>query len=358
MAFVIETIALALAVSGLLLQTRKDPSARPSWHNLSASGRIVLLLMVAASVSKVIRQRSDAMVQAQRETMLANTLDSTNQRLKETQGELRTTKIELSRQTVSTKDSLLVAGKQNTEAISTQQSLAFNALLGAAVVPSYGLVELKVRARVPDSSSVRLDISKGYNEFIADSYFPSFRYALAFGALFKFIDWTTPRPVKFEVALGDWDNDALVDRDVFSGRWVSDPTIVDRRVDASAQVLSNGLETRTDADGNKLLIRVAPQKQHLLALLQGPAKTQAIHAYIWINLRNVRDEETRREIANTAKTEVKSATAYYTISVLDNLCHKAVLQPSRLNVGWNLLQIQYAGTHALERVSCPSYVVR
>ncbi|WP_223527646.1 hypothetical protein [Pseudomonas sp. GL-R-19] len=46
---------MALALAGLLLQTRHEPSAPPSWKNLSKSGRLVLLLLLIISTAKIYK---------------------------------------------------------------------------------------------------------------------------------------------------------------------------------------------------------------------------------------------------------------------------------------------------------------
>lgn len=60
MGLLIEGISVALALSALLLQPRRDPSKPPSWGNLSLAGRLVLLLILVAGAARVAKQRADA----------------------------------------------------------------------------------------------------------------------------------------------------------------------------------------------------------------------------------------------------------------------------------------------------------
>ena len=57
---VIEILALALALCGLLLQTRRDPNLQPSWRNLSWAGRLILVLLIAIAAFKVVKGNQDA----------------------------------------------------------------------------------------------------------------------------------------------------------------------------------------------------------------------------------------------------------------------------------------------------------
>ncbi len=56
----VELFALVLAVSALLVQPKKNPAAPPSWPNLNAAGRLILLLIVAAGITKLVKHRLDA----------------------------------------------------------------------------------------------------------------------------------------------------------------------------------------------------------------------------------------------------------------------------------------------------------
>ncbi|RON34433.1 hypothetical protein BK661_10160 [Pseudomonas frederiksbergensis] len=56
---IIEVLTLALALGGLLLQTRHDPGAPPSWRNLSKGGRLILMLLVVATSFKIFKTQQD-----------------------------------------------------------------------------------------------------------------------------------------------------------------------------------------------------------------------------------------------------------------------------------------------------------
>lgn len=84
MGFVIEGIAVALALSALLLQPRRNPSEPPSWRNLSGAGRLVLLLILLAGTAKVAKQMSDSAARreaAVRQDATIEDLRATNQHL-------------------------------------------------------------------------------------------------------------------------------------------------------------------------------------------------------------------------------------------------------------------------------------
>jgi len=66
----IEILSLILALGGILLQTRRDPSLPPSWRNLSNGGRLILLLIVVAATIKIIKGQIDN--RTQHETSIAN----------------------------------------------------------------------------------------------------------------------------------------------------------------------------------------------------------------------------------------------------------------------------------------------
>jgi hypothetical protein len=80
----VELIALALAVSGLLLQPKKDPSAPPSWRNLSTAGRIILGLILVAGVIKLTKSKLDGEAQArarERQQAVIDSLQESNRHL-------------------------------------------------------------------------------------------------------------------------------------------------------------------------------------------------------------------------------------------------------------------------------------
>jgi hypothetical protein len=84
MGYLIEGIAVALALSALLLQPRRNPAEPPSWRNLSTAGRLVLLLILLAGVAKVAKHVSDSTAARQAAIRQENTiadLRSTNQLL-------------------------------------------------------------------------------------------------------------------------------------------------------------------------------------------------------------------------------------------------------------------------------------
>jgi hypothetical protein len=60
---IIEILSLILALCGILLQTRRDPSAAPSWRNLSNGGRLILFLIVIAASIKIIKSKIDSTAQ-------------------------------------------------------------------------------------------------------------------------------------------------------------------------------------------------------------------------------------------------------------------------------------------------------
>lgn len=84
MGYLIEGIAVALALSALILQPRRNPAEPPSWRNLSTAGRLVLLLVLLAGVAKVAKQVSDSTAARQaanrQESKIAD-LGTTNQLL-------------------------------------------------------------------------------------------------------------------------------------------------------------------------------------------------------------------------------------------------------------------------------------
>jgi len=59
----IEILSLALALGGLLLQTRRDPGAPPSWRNLSRGGRLILILLVVVASVKIVKNQQDGIAQ-------------------------------------------------------------------------------------------------------------------------------------------------------------------------------------------------------------------------------------------------------------------------------------------------------
>jgi hypothetical protein len=61
----IELVALVVAISGLILQTRRDTASPASWHNLSRSGRFVLCLLVLLAGIKVYKSYQDSTKSAQ-----------------------------------------------------------------------------------------------------------------------------------------------------------------------------------------------------------------------------------------------------------------------------------------------------
>lgn len=60
----IELLSLALALGGLLLQTRHDPNAPLSWRNLSKGGRLILLLLVVVASVKIVKNQQDGAAQS------------------------------------------------------------------------------------------------------------------------------------------------------------------------------------------------------------------------------------------------------------------------------------------------------
>ncbi len=60
----IELLSLALALGGLLLQTRHDPDAPLSWRNLSKGGRLILLLLVVVASVKIVKNQQDGAAQS------------------------------------------------------------------------------------------------------------------------------------------------------------------------------------------------------------------------------------------------------------------------------------------------------
>ena len=59
----IEILSLVLALGGLLLQTRRDPGAPPSWRNLSKGGRLILVLLVVVASVKIVKNQQDSAAQ-------------------------------------------------------------------------------------------------------------------------------------------------------------------------------------------------------------------------------------------------------------------------------------------------------
>ena len=59
----IELLTLTIALTGLLLQTRRDPSAPPSWRNLSRGGRLVLVVLVVLASVKIYKGQIDSAAQ-------------------------------------------------------------------------------------------------------------------------------------------------------------------------------------------------------------------------------------------------------------------------------------------------------
>jgi hypothetical protein len=81
---IIELLSLSLALTGLLLQTRRDPSVPTSWHNLSNGGRFVLVLLVLVASAKIVKSQNDSRAQHEASVKLQisnNDLIETNKHL-------------------------------------------------------------------------------------------------------------------------------------------------------------------------------------------------------------------------------------------------------------------------------------
>jgi hypothetical protein len=84
MDFLIEGIAVALALSALLLQPRRNPAEPASWKNLSNAGRLVLFLVLLAGTAKIVKQVTDSVAARRSAIRQENTitdLRATNQLL-------------------------------------------------------------------------------------------------------------------------------------------------------------------------------------------------------------------------------------------------------------------------------------
>lgn len=80
----LEVIGVALAIGGLLLQTKKNATAPSSWANLSTAGRIVLALVVLAGTLRIQKSRVDSAAQqtsSARQRAVIDSLQATNQYL-------------------------------------------------------------------------------------------------------------------------------------------------------------------------------------------------------------------------------------------------------------------------------------
>lgn len=73
---ILEVVAMVLAVSGLLLQPKKNPAEPSSWKNLSVAGRIILVLIVLAAVLKLVQSRKDSESQQMVREMQKKEIDS------------------------------------------------------------------------------------------------------------------------------------------------------------------------------------------------------------------------------------------------------------------------------------------
>jgi hypothetical protein len=79
----VESIAFVLAVAGLLLQPKRDPSAPPSWSNLSRMGKLILVLILAAGSAKMIKMVRDGRAQAAQRAAQQTLIDRQNQELRD-----------------------------------------------------------------------------------------------------------------------------------------------------------------------------------------------------------------------------------------------------------------------------------
>jgi hypothetical protein len=80
----IELIALILAVSALLVQPKKNPSAPPAWKNLNPAGRVLLALILVAGGIKLTKSKLDAEAQQrarERQQAVIDSLQETNRHL-------------------------------------------------------------------------------------------------------------------------------------------------------------------------------------------------------------------------------------------------------------------------------------
>jgi hypothetical protein len=79
--YVLEVITVILALSGLLFQPKRDPTASPSWANLSSAGRLIFTLIVLGFLVKIGKVNHDSRSQARQSTQQQSVIDQQNRQL-------------------------------------------------------------------------------------------------------------------------------------------------------------------------------------------------------------------------------------------------------------------------------------
>src|SRR5437588_385122 len=71
----IEFLTLVLALFGLLVHTRRDEAAGPSWSDLNKWGRLILALLVIGAGLKILKDRWDSQARSEETLARAQAID-------------------------------------------------------------------------------------------------------------------------------------------------------------------------------------------------------------------------------------------------------------------------------------------